>query len=347
MTSQAQAQYLVEIQAQAQTLPALANLPLPHYQRTHALQQVLALGEGSSYFALKLAQPWVSAWLGLPVQVAKPLNWLNDWPFYVVHGITPQLSDLLLVSQSGETGSLHHLLDNLPGQYQTSWLISNSSNNSLARRVHTVLPLNCPPEQTIPATVTMSASWWMLLRWGMAHLSPDAQTSAQTMLQHASDLTPWLTPELLSGVQALVRLVKLAPMVLLGQYHTVSPLPEVALKLMETSGQPVLADRLENFSHGPKAILASCPNVWVWVDTVEGVHRVESLQQQFPGLPLVMVGLGVTSAQVPTLSLPRPVNDLACQLMTLVTGQLLSWAWCVQRGESPNHPLLTKHVASI
>jgi glucosamine 6-phosphate synthetase-like amidotransferase/phosphosugar isomerase protein len=347
VSNPAQQQYLTEIQSQTRVLPALAQLPLPSVDRSHPLQQVLALGEGSSYFALKLAQPWVSAWLGLPVQVAKPLNWLNDWPFYVVHGITPQLSDLLLVSQSGETGSLHHLLDNIPGQYQTSWLISNAADSSLAKRAHVVLPLNCSPEHSIPATVTMSASWWMALRWGMAHLPPDAQASAQTMLHHASEVSNWLTPDLLTQMQKRVCHVKLAPMVLLGQYHTVSPLPEVALKLMETSGQPVLADRLENFSHGPKAILASCPNVWVWVDTLDGVQRTESLQQQFPGLPLVMVGLGVTSDKVPTLAMPSPVNDLACQLMTLIVGQLLSWAWCVQRGESPNHPLLTKHVASL
>jgi fructoselysine-6-P-deglycase FrlB-like protein len=324
----------------------MAERPVTDVSDRPHLQQVLALGEGSSYFALKLAQPWVSAWLGLPMQVAKPLNWLNDWPFYVVHGITPHLSDLVLVSQSGETGSLHHLLDHMPGQYDTSWLITNGAQSSLAHRVAHVLPLDCIKEQSIPATVTMSASWWTVLRWGISHLPANAQPSALQMLRDASHMD-WLTDHLVSAIQSHMPQVRLAPMVLLGQFHTVNPLAEVALKVMETSGQPVLSDRLENFTHGPKAILASSPNVWVWVSTAEGVQRAEALQQQFPQVPLVLVGLGVTSRVVPCIGLPRPVNDLACQLITLVTGQLLSWAWCVHRGVSPNHPLLTKHVSSV
>jgi fructoselysine-6-P-deglycase FrlB-like protein len=347
-TAADQAQYLTEIQSQQQLLPQhlaryLAQPPIP----LHAGSVVMGLAEGSSYFALQLAQPWLSAWLGKPVMIHKPLNWLNE---VMLHGDdeTPDdtIASYLIVSQSGETSSLLHLLDQLPNHINRDrcHLITNSTHSQLAQRIPRVLPLHCPPERSIPATITMTASWLALLSIGLTALPTVQQDSERQKVCQAMTLD-WLTPDVIQHLQALVRSVmQPQPMVLLGQYHTAPPLPEVALKLMETSGYLVVADRIENFSHGPKATLSRSPNVWVWVSTPEGVALCEHVKAQFPSLSVVMVGLGVASDRVPTLQLPTPVNELACQVMTLITGQLLSWAWCMQRQVSPNHPLLTKHV---
>jgi fructoselysine-6-P-deglycase FrlB-like protein len=352
--NQAQSQFLAEIIFQQTVLPDLVRDPERFlndcYPDLNALHMILGLGEGSSYFALQLAQPWLGSWLGKPVMIAKPLNWLNDWPLYQTQGAGPDITDMLMVSQSGETGSLKYLLDHQPDGFgcDRQWLFTNQANSTLAQQAGLRVDLlDCPVERSIPATVTMSASWLALLCWGVAWLPMVEQHTARHMLNHAVML-PWLTNTLANTLCDLIAdIFTNRAMVLLGQYHTASPLAEVALKLMETSGQLVLADRIENFSHGPKAILASLPNVCVWAATDEGVHRAEQLQQQFPGLPLLLIGLGVRSAKVPTLALPKPVNDLACQLMTLITGQLLSWALCVTGQRSPNHPLLTKHVGSV
>jgi fructoselysine-6-P-deglycase FrlB-like protein len=337
--AQQQATYLAEIMAQATFLPGFVEQltqqpPWPHLPLTDATR-ILGLAEGSSFYALKLARPWLTAWTGVTMDVQKPLNWLTERATR-----THDWCAALMVSQSGETGSLKQVLAAQALRAVPAYVVTNNPGSSLATQVPHVLALNTPPEQSIPATLTMSASWLALLCLAVPH-----SASAAPVITQAVQLD-WLTPQTSQHALAAIQSFTPGPMVLLGHHYTVDPLAEVALKLMETQGNLAITDRLENFSHGPKAILSSAPNVCVWADSLEGVQRAEQLKAEFPQVPLVVIGLGVRSVHLPTWALPAPISPLHGQLMTLITGQLLSWACGVHNGLSPNHPALTKHVAT-
>lgn len=260
--------------ALADTLtPALPHWPYPG-------QQWIGLGEGSSFNALRLAFYQWQRWLPqVSVRAWRP------WELEEALLSTPEVvGDNLLwlpVSQSARTASLlaswqqlqrhlgytHPNATALPGVFFTN----TDAANPPTLCQHT-WHLQAGPEQAIAATKTFTGTlvaMWLLAAHQAHRLQLwDAQRLRQTqddVRRLADRAEPWLyaltqDPLLHTlGTELAGMAIYHPTVVLLSNGPLVWGLAECALKLMETSRQPVIYHHSENFKHGPKAMMSGHP----------------------------------------------------------------------------------------
>jgi glucosamine 6-phosphate synthetase-like amidotransferase/phosphosugar isomerase protein len=239
----------------------------------------MAVGEGSSYNAARLAFLFWQLW-GLPVHGFSLRPWEMEGAVRTSAQHKQQeqfLSDLLYlpVSQSGKTGSLLKAFAQLEKEAQTlgfTWPVKGLflSNNPTPPQplCHGLFHLNAGQEQAIAATKTMTGCLFMLLLLGLAHPAvrhkPSTREKEVALLQLAQTLEVYLAGTWQSSLapvaEALASSTDCHPaLVLISNGALTWSLAEGALKLTETTREPVLYHHSENFKHGPKAMLSGSP----------------------------------------------------------------------------------------
>lgn len=243
----------------------------------------MAVGEGSSYNAARLAFLFWQLW-GLPIDGFSLRPWEMEGAVRTgaqhqqQNSVASFLGDLFYVpvSQSGKTGSLLKAFAQLEKDAATLgllWPVPGlflSNNPSPPKALcQSLFHLNAGQEQAIAATKTMTGCLLSLLILGLAHPkvrnTPAAQAKQTLLLQLANTLDVYLADgqwqALLSPVaEALASSTDCHPaLVLISNGPLTWSLAEGALKLTETTREPVLYHHSENFKHGPKAMLSGSP----------------------------------------------------------------------------------------
>lgn len=357
-------------------------------------RQVVGIAEGSSKHALELAAPFLEDWLGLPLWVVSPEAIEEKLYIGQAFGEHPTRvfneTLFIAVSQSGQTGSVLRVLEALSRTIAPKSLpiltLSNRADSDLARLYGSHLFLDVGEERSIAATKTMSSSWLLLLLWGLwagRENGTLATERFELLLNHLKQLPQsiealWETPDppCMEAILRFTRTLKeVNHFVLLSKGPLALVLPEVGLKLTETSSNIVYTNNTESFKHGPKVMLSGVqgqsPNSLYVVppdsDAAEGLykdvqahfwrpdappgsppafepHRVFFVRfENSPPIPSDLAqGLGLTPDRI--LTLPPSDGLLESLLVTLVTFQLISHDLAYLKGESPDNPALEKAV---
>ncbi len=252
-----------------------SNLP----QAKH--QYLIAVAEGSSRHALKIAAPFIEEWTGLPLYIHNPQDIEQKINIARQHKAANLLEDCLtlykkaffiVVSQSGETRSLINVFEQINTEFKGKFsgiLFTNKKNSTLGEVLENEIHLNVGDEYSIAATKTLTASVFALLRWGLhlaedrQSLTPEAIKTIRGILKHIpSNLEPLSKKSFLKAVNQFSQtLIKVNHFILLSRGPLQLILPEAGLKLIETSSNIVYTDNTESFKHGPKVMLSGVRDV--------------------------------------------------------------------------------------
>lgn len=354
-------------------------------------QKIVALAEGSSKNALAIAAPFIEAWTGLPMWIYDP-EALEE-KFAISQLFHAQLASVfqdtyfIAVSQSGQTASVLRILETLQAQLSPSnfhlLAITNRKESTLSTLADHSLWIGAGEEKSIAATKTMTASVLTLLLWGLhtghqsGHLCTETFQSIIAQLQQLPQAieTLWEARTLKAILQFTRKLVEMNHFVLLSKGPLTLILPEVGLKLTETSSNIVYTDNSESFKHGPKVILSGVqgqhPNSIYVVptdpETAEGLFK--DIRSHFwhtddagemtltfeddrvffiafensPPIPVeIREGLSIREDKI--LTLPSAQHLLDSLFMGIITFQLMSYDLAMIKGEDPNNPALEKAV---
>jgi glucosamine 6-phosphate synthetase-like amidotransferase/phosphosugar isomerase protein len=385
---------LLEIQSQATLCQTLVSRypasVAPFASLCDRVPVILGLAEGSSKHALEIAAPFLEQWTGKPLWIASPETLEQRRLIGSQYGraespldaLSPGL--LLVVSQSGETASVLRMLEALAPERSGPLLaLTNRERSTLSELAGNHLFLDAGEEKSIAATKTMTASILQLLLWGLAvgtHLGRLTVDQSAAILQQLQQLpqrlaTLW-TPAALDRIQAFTqKLIEVNHFVLLSKGPLTLVLPEVGLKLTETSSNIVYTDNTESFKHGPKVILSGVqehhPNTVYLVPTEPGLAEglFKDIRSHFwlpdagPADPPAFesdrvffiafdnsgplpeaLGQGLALTDDRLLRLPMAPTLLEGMLMSIVTFQLISYQLARLKGESPDNPMLEKAV---
>lgn len=237
-------------------------------------EKLIGIGEGSSYNALKIAAPFIEEFTGLNTFTFDPESLENK--FEIAHTVKRPIKHLfehsffLAVSQSGETASVLHVVEQLQDSFSFSdrylpmIAFTNNPQGTLGTRYGSHFELKAGKEVSIAATKSMTSSIMALLLFGLrcgqkrswlkdSHF----QQNLNLLSQIPRALDNFLQNEAYHNrIQTFAQaLVNTNQFVLLSKGLLSTVLPEAGLKLTETSRNIVWTDNTESFKHGRKVIL--------------------------------------------------------------------------------------------
>ncbi len=385
---------LEEIKEQPQCLKHLLsefpgnfdNIVLPGF----FTQKLIGIGEGSSYNALKIAAPYIEEFTGLNNFTFDPESIENKFEIsqFVNHPIKRlfERSYFLTVSQSGKTASILHILERLQeglgfsDHHAPMISFTNNPEGTLGTKYGNHLKLQAGEERSIAATKSMTSSIMALLLLGLklgqkrAWLRRQAYQSLLTMLKQIPERLEQLLddPAVHQRIEAFAKaLCHTNQFVMLSKGPLSSILPEVGLKLTETSSNIVWTDNTESFKHGRKVILKGVkgvrPNCLYLIPPqlsdeaaqqfftdirshfYLGEERIYSTEGVFftafensPPIPYPLQReLDLNGSDILTLPASQGIESL---FMGIVAFQLVSYYLALAKGEDPNNPALQKAV---
>jgi len=353
-------------------------------------QKIIGIGEGSSYNALKIAAPFVEELTGLNTFTFDPES--IEHKFTVAQALGQPVKKLftssyfLTVSQSGETRSIIRIVEKLQeglgfaNRYSPLLAITNNPHGSLGTRYGNHLVLTAGEERSIAATKSMTTSIMALLLFGLrlgkrrGWLKRPVYDQFLTHLQGIPDAMARVLQDEALHKQIRIFASSLASnnqFVLLSKGLLSTVLPELGLKLTETSSNIVWCDNTESFKHGRKVILKGVQGVRPNCIYVIPPDMTEAEAKQFfldiqahfylgeqavfetsgvffvrfansPAIPdSLKSALNLTGTEV--LELP-PTSWVECLFVTLAVFHLLSGYLAQAKGDDPNHPTLQKAV---
>jgi fructoselysine-6-P-deglycase FrlB-like protein len=327
---------------------------------------LLAVGEGSSHHAAVLASQTIQTFLpNQTVRVFKP--WMLE---SLIHTHALQASDeayCLFLSQSGKTSALLQANAALATYWQhppQALGMTNATDETVPLRsiCSQYFCLEAGDESAIAATKTFSATVIALCLWSLINSQatesaknqfiaelettlPIVQRWLETVAKETTILSPLV--ELLTSSQ-----IPHAGVVLIGRGTNMNVLPEIALKLTETTKQLITFEHSEGFKHGGMAVLnpslsnQPCLIYCVPVDPHEAAifytdatqhlktfinqpasaypKRLWVRSENSPSLPEnLTLGTGINSVE---LILPAIAGSLPQKLLLLVSLQALCYA---------------------
>lgn len=359
------------------------------------VQYLIAVAEGSSKHALSIAAPFLESWLALPVFVYDPetleekfliAQQFESFDDYNLCAIV-QHAYFIAVSQSGETGSVLRIIEKLKRSLAAHYpsdeafpllAITNRETSSLTQAAVESVFIDAGEEKSIAATKTMTLSLLTILLWGLWFGKKQGKISPQAYQQILLQLGKvpqklhqlWEKPCQSHLLAFSKKMVEVNHFVLLSKGPLVLILPEIGLKLTETSSNIVYTNNSESFKHGPKVILSGIqgqhPNAIYWIPTQP--EMAESLFKDirnhfwvedmlafeddrvflicFENSPLppeaIQEALNVTPDKI--LSLPESESIFESLFMGIVSFQTISYYLAISKGENPDNPALEKAV---
>jgi glucosamine--fructose-6-phosphate aminotransferase (isomerizing) len=259
------------------------------------------------------------------------------------YGTTPDLAESLVVaiSQSGRTPDVVEYVEAARGKARLTVAVTNDPGSPLADAADAVLPLCAQPELAVAATKTYTSSLAALALLAAA-LGGEGDRVADELRRTAELMSSALTTldSVVRGTAALFQAT--GQMVVVGRGVEYPTARELALKLTETCHLVASPLTTTDFSHGPIAGVGSHVPVWVIASddpclpaALEAAGRARRA-----GAPLI--ASGSASAEVPEAAIrfrvppaPRPI---LAPILSILPGQLFSWALARTKGLDPDAP---------
>jgi glucosamine--fructose-6-phosphate aminotransferase (isomerizing) len=296
-------------------------------------------------------------------------------------------SYFLTVSQSGQTGSILSILSSLQkclgfsDKYSPLISFTNNPEGTLAQRFGNHFYLEAGKEESIAATKSMTASIMALLLFGLKLGQKRSwlrrgvyQTLLSTFEEIPDQLEAFLQDlAMRDKIDAFAgRLCDTNQFVILSRGPMASILPEIGLKLTETSRNIVWTDNTESFKHGRKVILHGVkgvrPNCLYLIPPNLPTQTADRLFQDiyshfystddealfstdgvfftmFENSPPLPESLkkALNLAEEDILVLPQS-QGIASLFLGLIAFQLICYYLALAKGEDPNNPALQKAV---
>jgi glutamine---fructose-6-phosphate transaminase (isomerizing) len=215
-----------------------------------AAERPVFVGMGASFHAAQIAVQQLAS-LGIAAQAVEATDALYA-PELLRSG-----QPIVYISQSGASGELGPLLDQLPSRTPVV-AVTNNPDSPLAQRAAVVLPLLAGPEETVATKTYLNslAVLWLLARQWHGRLDPGAFAalrSVQRQLARQLADAPAIADHWLSRFGAA------DVFVFVGSGLEAVTARQSAMMLLEWLKQPALAYSTGAFRHGPIEVVG--PNV--------------------------------------------------------------------------------------
>lgn len=255
-------------------------------------------------------------------------------------------SCVIAISQSGETPDVVDYVERARARGAVTVALTNEEGSTLARTAELVVPLSAGPERAVAATKTYMTSLAALALLA-GHVGGRGGEISESLRATAAVVEATLTELERPTVALAADLAFLGRMFVIGRGLELATARETALKLQETCRVAAEALTATDLAHGPVNAVDPFFPVWTIANTdanlpsvVEAVHRARDA-----GAVVIAAGAAARRIEGAAYRLTTgaaPMTVLS-PLVSIVPGQLFSWALARARGYDPDRPThLTK-----
>jgi glutamine---fructose-6-phosphate transaminase (isomerizing) len=245
------------------------------------------------------------------------------------------------LSQSGQTPDVVAYVERARAGGAFTVAVTNEAGSPLAEAADVVLPLAAGSEQAIAATKTYTAqvAALALLAGYTAEFGQRIADGIEQVTELISELLPGLERRL---SEVAVALAFVGRMFVIGRGPEFATAREISLKLLETCRVAAAPLTATDLAHGPVAALDGLFPVWTIAsdDPLLPTVREAAARARAAGATLFVSGTG--AAMIPDgdyyVPVPKPGLSLLTPLLSVVPGQVLSWALARAKGLDPDQP---------
>lgn len=256
-----------------------------------------------------------------------------------VYGVAPDLRDTLVigVSQSGRGEDVTAFVREARRQGARTAAIVNDPASPLANEAQWVFPCDAGPEESVPATKTVTAQMLLLAMLSCAWREEDCGALA-------------LVPEAVRGALAreeearalAAHLAHLDDVYVVGRGYAFPVALELALKLKEMARLHAGAFSSADFLHGPIALVGPSHRVLVLdaggASSADAVETARTVARTGTEAYLVRAGQLRGFRDAPALAHPVDVEEHLSPIVLLALAQRLALEIAVARGMDPSRP---------
>lgn len=248
---------------------------------------------------------------------------------------------VLALSQSGRTRDVVEYVRLAREQGAVTVAITNELESELAAAAEEVLPLAAGTELSIAATKTYlnQVAALALLAAYVAGCGAEYAAGIRRVADDLERTIPTLEDEI---KQLAVAFAFVGRMFVIGRGPEFATAREIALKLLETcriAAEPLTATAL---SHGPVAALDALFPVWAIASNDKNLATVREAAERVRAAGAAVVATGAAADEIAgaayRLPTPEPPFPLLAPLLSVVPGQLFSWALARAKGLDPDRP---------
>ena len=297
-------------------------------------QSILVAARGTSDNAARYAQYLLGSFNRIPVTLATP-------SLFSIYQHAPNLSGTLVlgISQSGKSPDIVAVLAEGRAQGCPTVALTNDPLSPLASQADAVITLQAGKEQAVAATKTYTTSL------SAVALLSAALAADESMLTEIRRL-PGLMHETLSLNLAITRRMEryrfMQHGVVLGRGYNYATCGEVALKVMELTGTPMLAYSSADFMHGPVGIIQNGYPAFVVAHSGslldEMIELLRDLKSRGADLCVISDSPKARALADFTLPIPSSVPEWLSPVTDVLPGQILGWQLALAKGLDPDHP---------
>ena len=245
------------------------------------------------------------------------------------------------LSQSGQTPDVVAYVERARAGGAFTVAVTNEAGSPLAEAADVVLPLAAGSEQAIAATKTYTAQVAALAL--LAGYTAEFGERVAEGIEHVTELISKLLPALewrLSEVA--VALAFVGRMFVIGRGPEFATAREISLKLLETCRVAAAPLTATDLAHGPVAALDGLFPVWTIASDDPLLPTVQEAAARAHAAGATLIVSGTGAAAIPDgdyyIPVPKPGLSLLTPLLSVVPGQVLSWALARAKGLDPDRP---------
>jgi glucosamine--fructose-6-phosphate aminotransferase (isomerizing) len=245
------------------------------------------------------------------------------------------------LSQSGQTPDVVAYVERARARGAFTIAVTNEVASPLADAADVVLPLAAGPEQAIAATKTYTAQVAALAM--LAGYTAEFGERIAEGIEHVTELISELLPGLERRLsEVAVALAFVGRMFVIGRGPEFATAREISLKLLETCRVAAAPLTATDLAHGPVAALDGLFPVWTIAsdDALLPTVQEAAARARAAGATLFVSGTGAAAIRDGDYYIPVPKPGLALltPLLSVVPGQVLSWALARAKGLDPDRP---------
>lgn len=245
------------------------------------------------------------------------------------------------LSQSGQTPDVVAYVERARAGGAFTVAVTNEAGSPLAEAADVVLPLAAGSEQAIAATKTYTAQVAALAL--LAGYTAEFGERVAEGIEHVTELVSELLPGLERSLsEVAVALAFVGRMFVIGRGPEFATAREISLKLLETCRVAAAPLTATDLAHGPVAALDGLFPVWTIAsdDPLLPTVQEAAARARAAGATLFVSGTGAAAIADGDyyIPVPKPGLSLLTPLLSVVPGQVLSWALAQAKGLDPDRP---------
>lgn len=290
--------------------------------------RVFLIGCGTAYHAALLATYWFA-------QTGKLASAYSGSEFFSIRHVVTNQDTVIFYSQSGETIDVVEHARYLAEKKISTIAITNNAHSSLARIVHTVIPLDAGTEQSVLATksFTLMLAHTLRLLHPMETLKSDFLAAANTMDALVS------VPALEQTIAPVANLIKSTQHLFVIGRGVWYPLAlEAALKIKEVTYIHAEGFAGGELKHGAIALISTGTPCLVYVPNDDSREIILSNAMELKARGAVLIGISSTNEEMFDFHIPVAWTNQAAPLTAIVPMQLLAYQLAILLGRDPDKP---------